>query len=300
MPDRKFVVTGEDADKRLDAFLTEHLHITRSQVQKLIKHGAVKINGEAPTVHHWLKEGEDVVVADQVVNVTPTAIPQLQVIEETPDYLVIYKPAGVLVHPAAGSRAPVLTAALVQQYPEIAGVGDPLRPGIVHRLDKDVSGLLVVARTTAMYDHLIQEFKAHRVQKIYTALVEGAVEKTDGVIDFVIARSRTHAGLMAARPKGQEGKPAETRYTVVRRWPHLTLLELELITGRTHQIRAHLKAFRHPLVGDKLYGSKESLGRGLARPFLQATKFSFFDRAGERHEYAVPLDKELLEFLDTV
>lgn len=300
MPDRKYIVTEEDTDKRLDAYLTEHLKITRSQVQKLIKHGAVKVNGEVPTVHHWLRDGEAIVVAEQDVDTTPIAIPPLQVIEETPDYLVVYKPVGVLVHPAAGSRASALTAALVQQYPEITGVGDSLRPGIVHRLDKDVSGLLVVARTPAMYDHLVQEFKAHRVQKIYTALVEGAVEKTDGVIDFVIARSRTHVGLMAARPKGQEGKPAETRYTVVRRWPHLTLLELELITGRTHQIRAHLKAFRHPLVGDKLYGSKESLGRGLARPFLQATKFSFVDQVGERHEYTVPLDKELLEFLDTV
>ncbi len=105
---------------------------------------------------------------------------------------------------------------------------------------------------------------------------------------------------MAARPKGQEGRPAETRYTVTKRWPHLTLLELDLITGRTHQIRAHLKAFRHPIVGDPLYGSKDAKETSLSRPFLQATKLAFTDQRGEHHVYTVPLDEELVEFLNTL
>lgn len=295
-----FKVEAADADKRLDLFLTAHLKITRSQIQKLIKHGLVTVNGETPSVHQWLKEGDRIVSQNAPKAKKEEPLVPLRIVEETDDYIVVNKPAGVIVHPAPGSTAPSLTAALVKAYPKIKKVGDSARPGIVHRLDRDVSGLMVVARTSEMYAHLVDEFKARRVSKTYTALVEGSMVLDHGIIDFVIARSRTHQGLMAARPKGQEGRPAETRYTVLKRWPHLTLLELELITGRTHQIRAHLKAFRHPLVGDKLYGSKQTKETGLTRPFLQATKLGFTDRQGEHHEFTVPLDAELVEFLNTL
>ncbi len=300
MADNIFIVTSETAGERLDKFLTSELKQPRSQIQKMIKQRLVTINGEAPSVHQWLKIDDTIVVGEPSPVAASQAVVPLNIIAETPDYLVVNKPTGVIVHPAAGSSAPTLTAALVKKFPAIANVGETTRPGIVHRLDKDVSGLLVVARTTAMYAHLVSEFKDHRICKIYTALVHEAVPKEEGVIDFVIARSRTHAGRMAARPKGQEGRAAETRFTVIKRWPHLTLLEIELVTGRTHQIRAHLKAFRHPIVGDLLYGIKNEKGIDLHRPFLQATSLTFMDLAGEQQTFTIPLDPDLEHFLATL
>lgn len=303
MVSQKFLVPEEFQDKRLDIFLTSVLRRTRSQVQKMIKNGLVTINNQAPSVHHWLKQGDEVVVKEEAVSVVELSdTPVLNIILETDDYLVLFKPAGIIVHEAIGSRAPALTDALIKHVPTIAGVGETSRPGIVHRLDKDVSGLLVVAKTKKMYDELQKQFKERVVKKKYTALVEGVLPQVEGVIDFVMARSKTYPGRMAARPKGQEGRAAETRYTVLKKFSHHTLLELELITGRTHQIRAHLKAFRHPIVGDKLYSARKKNAKkpdsDLDRPFLQATTLGFFDLKGEWQEFSIPLESKLQNYLD--
>lgn len=303
MSARKVEVPAEAAGQRLDVFLVGVLGQPRHQVQRLITAGLVELNGAAPKAHAWLKPGDVVVVRERPAP-PPTAVVGLTIVAETPDYLVVCKPAGVLTHPAPGSRAASLSTALVAYDPDIAGVGDPDRPGIVHRLDRDVTGLLVVAKTVAMYDALKWQFQERQVKKVYTALVEGQVTKPEGVLDFVLARSRTHRGQMAARPKGQAGRTAETRYTVTQAFHHYTLLELVLVTGRMHQIRAHCKAFGHAIVGDPLYGSKLSGAKlstaTLTRPFLACTTLGFCDLAGAWHEYTVPIDHELQAFLTTI
>lgn len=305
MANQEFVVPAEFNDQRLDIFLTSVLRRTRSQVQKMIKNGLVTVNNQSPSVHHWLRTGDVVVAKEAKAFVAKSSsTPVLNIISETDDYIVLSKPAGVIVHPAIGSAAPSLTDALIKHIPAIVSVGETSRPGIVHRLDKDVSGLLVVAKTKKMYDELQKQFKERAVKKKYTALVEGVLPQVEGVIDFVMARSKTYPGRMAARPKGQEGRAAETRYTVLKKFSHHTLLELELITGRTHQLRAHLKAFRHPIVGDKLYHTKkknaEKPDNDLDRPFLQATTLGFFDLNGEWQEFTIPLESKLQNYLDTL
>src|SRR3989338_416866 len=305
MVKQKIKVSPEFHDKRLDIFLTTVLKLTRSQVQKMIKNGLIKVNDKIPSVHNWLREGDEICVEERVTapKISPPE-PPLNIVAETDDYIVIIKTVGVITHPAVGSSALALTDVLVKHNPGMALVGDAARPGIVHRLDRDVGGLLVVAKTQKMYDELQRQFKEHLVKKKYTALVEGAVPQVEGVLDFVRAPSKTSPGRRAARPKGQEGRTAETRYIVIKKFLHYTLLELELITGRTHQIRAHLKAFRHPIVGDKLYGTRKKNAKkpvgDLNHPFLQATTLGFFDLNGEWQEFTTPLESELQNYLNTL
>lgn len=303
---RQFEVPKEKEKKRLDVWLASTLKQPRHQVQKLIKDGLVKVDNKITSVHHWLFGGEIVEVTTRKQTI-PSAPPPLSIIAETRDYLVVLKPNGVVVHPARGSNAPVLTAALVNYCHDIAKVGDRERPGIVHRLDRDVAGLMVVAKNQDMYDHLITQFKQHKVLKRYTALVHGVVASPEGVINFVLARSKTHPGRMAARPKTEEGKESETKYTVIKRFAHYTLLELVLTTGRMHQIRAHLKAFGHHIVGDALYGRPQKSGKQISaldqtlnRPFLEATTLGFFDLNNKWQEYIIPLDNELQNFLTLI
>jgi 23S rRNA pseudouridine1911/1915/1917 synthase len=282
------------------------LKLPRHQIQKNIRAGLVTVNGKLPSMHRWLKIGDIIEVNYRAASAAPP-LPNLIVVDETDEYLVINKPSGVLVHPAAGSTAPVLTAALVRQYPVLASVGAQERPRIVHRLDRDVSGLMFVAKTQNMYNHLTQQFRTHCILKQYTALVEGKLTKPEGVWRFPLARSKTHSGRMVARPLHQPGREAETRYQVKKSFEHHTLLEIELITGRTHQIRAHCKASGHAIVGDILYNTRRRQSPGthtalniLHRPFLQATTLGFFDQSNHWHEYTAALDKELQNFLTTI
>lgn len=300
---REWVVTVAEERKRLDHFLVAETGLARTRIQQLIKAGGVMIDDVKPTVHHWLKPGERIVMADEapVVAAPPVPPPALRIVDEVADYVVLNKQVGVIVHPAPKSLAPVLTEALVVKYPEIAEVGDPLRPGIVHRLDREVSGLMVVARTPAMYTHLVQQFKNREVRKRYVGLVQGVVAKEEGVLNFVIERSKTHRSRMAAKPAGSEGRPAETRFTVLQRFDHHTLLEFELITGRTHQIRAHCQAFSHPLVGETIYHTEHQVDRsGLGRVFLQCTDLGFTDLQNEPRNYHLELEPELTAYLATL
>ena len=301
-----FNVDATQAGERLDRFLVQRLGVARHQIQKIIKAGGVIVNDDVhPAVHRWLKVGDRLTVA---LPSAPSVAPSdhhLTIVAETSDYLVVVKPAGVIVHPALGSKAPVLSSLLVERYPELVHIGDASRPGIVHRLDRDVSGLLVVAKTSAMYNALQEQFRTRRVKKLYTALVEGIVAAPEGVLDFPLARSKTYHGRMAARPKGTSGRAAATHFTVVERYRHHTLLHLMLVTGRTHQIRVHLKAFGHHLVGDTLYAPRRPLSSRkvapvLPRPFLEATTLGFFDLAGQWQEFTLRLDDELQTFLATI
>jgi 23S rRNA pseudouridine1911/1915/1917 synthase len=214
--------------------------------------------------------------------------PEVTVIDQAPDYLVVDKPVGILVHPDAKTHTGTMVDAILAIDPAIGKTGeDPERPGIVHRLDKDVSGLMVVARTQKGFEHLKHQFSQHQTEKTYIALVYGEVPQDEGDLKFRIARSKTK-GRMAARPEHElEGKAAWTHYKVVTRYRHATLLELQIISGRTHQIRAHMLAFNHPIVGDPLY-TRAALERNVKAPriMLQCVKLAFDDPStGERKRY---------------
>ncbi len=224
------------------------------------------------------------------------------VIAETPDYLVLDKPSGLLVHEADHHvGADTLVGWLREHYPDVSGVGEEAdRPGIVHRLDKDVSGIMVVARTQAAYDHLKQQFHNHAVEKTYLALVHGVPGKPDGTITFPLGRSRRNAGRMASQPVATDKtREAITHFAVREQFTHLTLLEVQIETGRSNQIRAHLLAYGLPIVGDTVYASKRVKQRvALDRPFLHSWKVGFTDLAGQPQHFEADLPVALAQLLD--
>ncbi len=228
-------------------------------------------------------------------------MPTPSIIAETPEYIVLDKPSGLLVHEAEHHPgADTLVQWLIQHDPKIKGVGEVAeRPGIVHRLDKDVSGAMVVAKTQAMYGHLKKQFQKHEVEKMYLALVHGVPTKQDGVISFPLGRSRRNAGRMASQPHASEKtRDAVTRYAVKEQFNHLTLLEVTIETGRTNQIRAHLLAYGLPIVGDSVYASKWVKQKvTFDRPFLHSWKLGFADLDNVKREFISELPQELSDLL---
>ncbi|MBL7058320.1 RNA pseudouridine synthase [Patescibacteria group bacterium] len=231
---------------------------------------------------------------------------KIDIIKEHKDYLVINKPAGLVVH-ATGNRAggKNLADLLVEDYPELVGVGDdPLRPGIVHRLDKNVSGLLVIARSQEMFNCLKKQFQSRKINKVYAALVYGATSKDYDTINFPIKRS-TKGFKMAAKPLGtpinDDVRDAKTFFDVTKRLINYTFMSVKITTGRTHQIRCHLTAYGYPIVGDDLYSTKTTRIKNkkinLGRVFLCATTLGFRDLEGEWQELKIDLPKDLKEFL---
>ncbi len=302
----KLTVATTDTLDRLDKFLTAKLpNATRSGVAKQIKQGAVTVNGKSTTAHYRPKVGDVVDVADVLQKqpaIKPDASVNFDVVDETDNYIVVEKPAGLVVHPVFGIDEPTLADGLVAQYPELTSVGeDALRPGIVHRLDKDVSGLMVVARTQAMFEKLKREFQEHAIEKHYTALVHGVVGEEAGVIDTPIGRSRTKSGKMAAHTQElKRDRNALTEYRVIQRLKQYTLLEVKIHTGRSHQIRVHLHSIGHPIVGDARYTNKRVKHKDFGRIFLHASRLSFDGSNGERRTYESKLPKKLQHFYETL
>lgn len=221
------------------------------------------------------------------------------IIYEDPDVLVINKSAGLLVHPAIGKDEETLAELLVERFPEIKGVGErPERPGIIHRLDQDVSGVMVVARNQKAYDFLKKQFQERTMKKEYIGLVHGNMSKDEETIRFKIARSREKA-RMVARPESQEGREAVTHYEVIDRWRNYDLLKIRIETGRTHQIRVHMHALGHPLVGDPIYKIKGIKSKEIGRVFLHAAKLTLTLPSGEVKTFEAPLPKELEDLLPT-
>jgi 23S rRNA pseudouridine1911/1915/1917 synthase len=260
-------LAGERVDRAV-ALLTGW---TRREVQQLIEAGAVLVDGERVPKSRKLESGSVVELLDEpAVPGLPAPDPSIDVVvrHEDPDVIVVAKPAGLVVHPGAGHPDGTLVNGLLACYPEIADVGDPARPGIVHRLDRDTSGLLVIARTPAAYDGLVEMLAAHDVERRYDALVWGVPDAPRGVIDAPIGRSVRRPTRMAVR---EGGRGARTAYEVVARYPEpgVARLECRLETGRTHQIRVHLQAIGHPVVGDAVYGGQRA-ALALDRPFLHA------------------------------
>ncbi len=256
MTSSRLTVGRTAAGARLDRWLAESLpDLSRSRIQHLIAGQHVTVNGAATKASHRLHGGETIEI--DVPPLPPDdLVPEpiaLTVLHEDDHVLVIDKPAGMVVHPGAGNATGTLAAAALAHAPAIAGVGGPGRPGIVHRLDKDTSGVLVMAKTRAAYEGLTAQLVERSVTRRYVAVVHGRVGLTAGVVDAPMGRDPSHRQRMAVRPAGK-GKRAVTHYRVVERFPHFTYLELRLETGRTHQIRVHMASLGHPVVGDRTYG----------------------------------------------
>ena len=265
---------------RLDRAVALVADVSRSVAARLVATGSVRLDGAVVTSGtRRVAEGESLAVhIDLPDDPHPAADPDVVfgTVFEDPDLIVVDKPAGLVVHPGAGHDSRTLVHGLLARYPDIAGVGDPHRPGIVHRLDRGTSGLLVVARTERAHQLLVEQMRAHQPERVYCALVGGHPEAPSGLIDAPIGRSSRNPQRMTLT---ERGRPARTRYIVERRYAQparVALLECQLETGRTHQIRVHLRAIGHPVIGDPTYGP----GRaddvfGLSRPFLHARSLSF-------------------------
>jgi len=269
----EFVAT--EAGERLDKALAARLDtLSRSQIQALIRDGQVLVNGQAIKASYRLADGDAVSItlpedtADH--EPSPEAIP-LDIVYEDDQVAVVNKPAGMVVHPAFGHSSGTLVNAVLARWPEIASFSEPSRAGIVHRLDKDTSGVLVVAKTRAALESLRAQFQAREVRKRYLALVDGAPETPEGVIDAPIGRDPAQRKRMAVRHDGRE---ALTEFRVVEHYADYSLVEVYPKTGRTHQIRVHLAFIGHPVAGDTVYGRRKQAIK-LKRHFLHAAAITF-------------------------
>jgi 23S rRNA pseudouridine1911/1915/1917 synthase len=295
----EFAVPEALAGERLDRAVALLTGWTRSEVQSLVEAGDVLVDGARVAKSRRLAVDDLIeVLAEPAGPGLPAADPTVEIVvrHEDADVIVVAKPAGIVVHPGAGHPDGTLVNGLLARYPEIAGAGDPARPGIVHRLDRDTSGLLVVARSLAAYDGLVEMLAAHEVERRYVALVWGVPAAARGVIDAPIGRSVRRPTRMSVR---EGGRSARTHYEVARsfREPDVSLLECRLETGRTHQIRVHLQAIGHPVVGDPAYGGSRA-ALALDRPFLHAGGLSFAHPiTGEPVRVEEALAPELAEVL---
>lgn len=275
----RHIIEAEDVGQRLDRYLTSILtDLSRTQIQQCISIGAIQVNGQASKAGYALRAGDEVLVAATALAPTasqarPQALP-LDIVYEDADILVINKAPGMVVHPAPGHTEDTLVNALLAYYPALATSEAEQRPGIVHRLDRDTSGLLIVAKNTRAQAALVGQLQRHEIIKHYISLVEGVVSLDQGSIDAPIGRDPRHRQQMAITALG--GREARTHFRVMERFGRHTLLLIQLETGRTHQIRVHLKAIGHPVVGDPTYGSGNAIrGVHLQRQFLHASRLQF-------------------------
>ena len=294
---------GQGGD-RLDRFLTSELKdVSRSEIQRWISEDRIAVNGRAVKSSHKLTAGDRIsllrppVIIQQIV---AESIP-LDIVYEDADLLVVNKRAGMVVHPAPGHSHGTLVNALLARDPGLAEVGGPERAGVVHRLDRDTSGLLLVAKTVPAFEQLQRQFKTRRVQKTYLTLVDGAVEVSEGRIEASIGRDPAHRQRMAVVPEHRGGRRAVTLFHVLRRYDtrssqqrqDLTLLEVDMLTGRTHQIRVHLAFLKHPVVGDRVYGRRRQL-ISCPRQFLHAFRLVFKQpETGDTLSLEAPLPEDL-------
>ncbi len=302
-----FHVRAQDSAERLDIFLSQKGRgLSRSQVKRLIEEGNVQVGGRKAKAGMRLKE-DDIVILTLPDPKQPMAqaepIP-LTILYEDPYLIVVDKPAGMVVHPAAGNFSGTLVNALLHHCPDLAGISGVLRPGIVHRLDKDTSGVLVVAKDDKTHRDLSEQFKRHTPTRKYIGIVFGQIEN-EGQIDAQIGRHPTHRKKMSARPR--IGRAAKTHWQLLRPFIHFSLAEFRLETGRTHQIRVHFSSIGHPILGDPLYGGRRKLAsieplllrqglQKLRRQALHAASLGFVHPAtGENLVCTSPLPPDMEE-----
>ena len=294
---RRLTVT--EAGTRLDRYLADHCpDLTRSRLARLVQQGMVAVNGAACRASQGVRPGDVIVVTvppPTPLDLTPEAIP-IPIVYEDDDLMVVDKPAGLTVHPAPGHPSHTLVNALLALRPNLSGIGGTQRPGIVHRLDKDTSGLMLVAKHDAAHHSLAAQLQQRRVRKRYLALVWGCPRPETGTVDAPIARHPADRKRMAVVPGGRE---AATHYAVLERFPEASLVEARPVTGRTHQIRVHLVSLGCPLVGDALYGPRKTAL--VTRHFLHAASLAFrLPSTGEPLEVSAPLPPDLQAALETL
>ncbi len=288
-------VSSEQTRQRLDRVLAEALPaFSRARLQTLIRDGFVSLNGKAPRPRDLVRTGDVVELREpelEKVEAQPEQI-TLDVLFEDDDLLVLNKPAGIVMHPGAGHQAHTLVNALLAHCQNLSGIGGKERPGIVHRLDKETSGALVVAKNDATHRDLSSQFAARTMTKIYLALVAGILRKTSGVIDKAIARHPVHRQRMSIARR--QGRSAKTEYRVIRSGDEISLVECTLHSGRTHQIRVHLHHLGHPVLGDKLYGGKRA--GDYPRQMLHAWKLAFrHPRSGAEMAFEAPVPRDFAD-----
>jgi 23S rRNA pseudouridine1911/1915/1917 synthase len=285
----KFVVSENDAKLRLDQFLAKRLpEYSRSRLQQLIRGGFVRLNEQSTRPRQIVRGGDRIDLTEpplEKIEIRPEPIP-LEVLFEDDDLVVINKPAGLTIHPGAGQRGPTLVNALLSHCATLSGIGGKERPGIVHRLDKETSGCLVVAKNDLAHRELSKQFAARTVEKIYLALVTGKLRKPAGLIEEKIGRHPVLRQRM--RVTSLRGRTAKTEYRVIRSSNEASLIECRLHSGRTHQIRVHLHHLGHPVLGDKIYAPR--FAKNWPRQMLHAWKLAFrHPRTGEWKHFEAPL-----------
>jgi len=310
-PPLSFSITEQESAERLDAFLAKHVTgWSRARLQRLIEDGDVLVNGQRVKSSYKLRP-QDQIEAELTPSPTTQFEPQdipIEIVHEDDDIVVVNKPAGMVVHPAAGIHSGTLANALAFHFQQLSKLGGEARPGIVHRLDKGTSGLLVVAKTESSHQHLSDQFRAREIFKSYIALAHGQLDKRQGQIDQPIGRDPANRTRMAIVRNGRE---ALTLFRARERFDRFTLLDVELKTGRTHQIRVHLASLKHPVVGDQVYGGgrdktvadpvvRSAIAR-LDRQFLHAARLGFcHPRTNESLMFASELPDDLRGLLELI
>jgi 23S rRNA pseudouridine1911/1915/1917 synthase len=313
VPVFNFTATESEAGHRLDTVMVAHLPtLSRSRASRLIRAGHITVNGHIRKPGYLTKPGDVVrseIPSPEPIICRPEAIP-LSILHEDSDVIVLNKPPGLVVHPGAGHKSRTLVNALLFHCPDLEGIGGNLRPGLVHRLDKDTSGTLVVAKNDMAHESLSHQFKKHQVQKRYLALVYGDVKASAGVIDLPIGRHPTDRKKMST--ESRRSRLTETRWKVKKIFSGVTLLEIDLKTGRTHQVRVHCAAIGHPVVGDATYGRKrgwkdlpsrqtqEVVGT-VRRQMLHAWQLTFLHpRTEQSMSFESPVAKDMASVLDAL
>ena len=280
-----FLYTTEKTDpERIDNFLAKKLNISRNQIQKSIELNKLKCNGNLIRKPSFLITSGDVIDFETFIEEKPNLNPEkinIEYIYKDQDIILINKPAGIIVHPGTKNPKHTLLNGILNDFPEIKYVGNPERPGIVHRLDKETSGILIVARNNRSFESLSNMFKSRKIHKEYVCLVKGIVNPVEGTINSPIAR---HPRLKIKQAIVINGKESITKYKTMKNIKNFSLLRIQLFTGRMHQIRVHLSSIGHPILGDSLYGKKNN--ELFKRHFLHANKI-VFDH---------PITKNLMEF----
>jgi 23S rRNA pseudouridine1911/1915/1917 synthase len=299
---REFVVSPDSGEnQRLDLFLSDKLDgWSRARIQRIIEEGRVFVDGRIRRSSYKLKVRQRIEVDDTIQEkgrLEPESLP-LVVIYEDEHLVVIDKPSGMVVHPGAGRRTSTLANALISRFPEIEGLGPEEKPGIVHRLDKETSGVILVARTPLAYVELQRQFKAREVEKLYLGLVWGKMPQMEGKITWAIGRHTKHGERMSVKTK--KPRIARTHYRVKKPLGAFALLEIRPLTGRTHQIRVHMAASGHPVVADSRYG-RTRVSLGCPRLFLHAHRLTVtHPSSGERVSFESPLPTDLTQFLEKI
>ncbi|NNC76078.1 MAG: RluA family pseudouridine synthase [Acidimicrobiia bacterium] len=290
------VVDAAHAGWRLDRFVAEAGGVSRAHARRLVEDGHVTMGGAVGRPRQPVPEGLEVTIEVPVVDTSLVPEPvEFGVVHEDDSVIVVDKPANLVVHPGAGHSTGTLLAGLVYRFPELAELGEERRYGLVHRLDRDTSGLLMVGRTASAFDELTAALAAREVTREYWGLVHGHLEAATATVDAPIARDPNRPTRMAVRAGG---RPARTHFSRLAEWSEVSLISMRLETGRTHQIRVHSASIGHPIVGDGQYGGRLKSTIEIGRSFLHAIYLSFrHPVSGETVEFEAPLPGELVETL---